>query len=151
MSVLKLLEKKNLAAEDLDSSEEESEDNNVSMEAEGEDEGEDVKEESAFKEQTNKEWKNRCRVLIVSGRGTAPGFRHMIKDIIDLIPHSKKEVSSYTLLYIYRLKLVRKQLLMMFWTYANHLHVTLIYTLNQEKAKICICGLVNTLMDHHAN
>jgi hypothetical protein len=92
MSVLKLLEKKKLADEDLQSS-----DDSVSVvDAEGDQEEE--KEESAFKEPDEKEWKNRCRVLIISGRGTAPGFRLMIKDIVDLIPHCKKEVSSAILI-----------------------------------------------------
>ena len=88
MSVLKLLEKKNLAEEDLDSSEEDV----SSVDAKNNGQEEDEIEESAFKEPVEKEWKNRSRVLITSGRGAAPGFRLMIKDIVDLLPHSKKEV-----------------------------------------------------------
>ena len=89
MSVLKLLEKKNLAAEDYDS-----EESSVppSDDAEGE-ESEEEMEESAFKEPEQKQWKNRARVLVTSGRGSAPGFRALVKDFFDLLPHCKKEVS----------------------------------------------------------
>lgn len=90
MSVLKLLEKKNLPQEDLDSSEEELSE----VDAQDHSQAEDEVEESAFKEPADKEWKNRSRVLITSGRGAAPGFRLMIKDIVDLLPHSKKEVRT---------------------------------------------------------
>ena len=91
MSVLKLLEKRNLREEDLDSSDSES------KHEEPEEDKEDEVEESAFKEQTEKQWKNRCRVLVVAGRGSAPGFRHLVKDLVDLLPHSKKEVMLHVL------------------------------------------------------
>lgn len=87
MSVLKMLERRNLKEEDLNSSDSDSKPEEL------EDDKEEDIEESAFKEQTDKQWKNRCRVLIISGRGTAPGFRHLVRDLIDLIPHSKKEVN----------------------------------------------------------
>ena len=54
-------------------------------------EQDDLPEESAFKEKTNKQWKNRSRVLIVTARGSAPGFSHLVSDLVDLLPHSKKE------------------------------------------------------------
>ncbi len=93
MSVLKLLEKRNLAENGEDSSDPESilaqeEDLDVS-EGEG---GEEEKEESAFKEAETKQWKNRARVLVCCGRGSAPGFKGMVRDILDLLPHSQKEV-----------------------------------------------------------
>ena len=62
MSVLKLLEKRNLDADELESSDEE-----LLLSEEGEEEEEEkeeIKEESAFKEPEVKEWKNRCRVLV---------------------------------------------------------------------------------------
>lgn len=90
MSVLKLLEKKNLADQNYDSEESLTP---ASSAGEGEGSEEEV-EESAFKEQENKQWKNRARVLVTSGRGTAPGFRALVRDIFDLLPHCKKEVNS---------------------------------------------------------
>lgn len=95
MSVLKLLEKKQLAPEDAESSEEDSSQPEDSYESEGE---EEEKEESAFKEPSQKQWKNRSRVLITAGRGHAPGFKTVVRDIIDLLPHSKKEVCFHLLI-----------------------------------------------------
>lgn len=89
MSVLKLLEKQKLADEDLISSDEEP---SVQPDEEDKSGDEEVKEESAFAESGEKQWKNRSRILITSGRGTAPGFKLMIKDIVALLPHAKKEV-----------------------------------------------------------
>ena len=47
----------------------------------------------AFKdaEPLSKEWKNRQRVLMVCQRGIEGRFRHLMEDLINLIPHSKKE------------------------------------------------------------
>lgn len=39
----------------------------------------------------SKEWKNRQRVLMVCQRGIEGRFRHLMEDLINLIPHSKKE------------------------------------------------------------
>ena len=90
MSVLKLLEKRNLINDENDSSDQ---DLNLDKDIDEKSESEEVvKEESAFKEADEKQWKNRCRVLVTTGRGSAPGFRSMVKDILDLLPHSKKEV-----------------------------------------------------------
>lgn len=48
---------------------------------------------SVFKDQSSseKEWKNRQRSLIVSSRGIGHKARHLINDLCDLLPHSKKE------------------------------------------------------------
>lgn len=93
MSVLKLLQKKNLQEQDMD-------DSDKSSQPEDDSEGEEEVEESAFKEPDQKQWKNRARVLITSGRGSAPGFRQIIKDVIDLLPHCKKEVILLCLIFI---------------------------------------------------
>ena len=47
----------------------------------------------AFKdaEPLSKEWKNRQRVLMVCQRGIEGRFRHLMEDLINLVPHSKKE------------------------------------------------------------
>lgn len=47
----------------------------------------------AFKdvEPLSKDWKNRQRVLMVCQRGIEGKFRHLMDDLINLIPHSKKE------------------------------------------------------------
>ena len=87
MSVLKML-KQQAIQEDLDSSGSDFEDVDKPK-VKNLDEFEP--EESAFKDQTNKQWKNRSRVLIVTARGSAPGFRHLVSDLVDLLPHSKKE------------------------------------------------------------
>jgi hypothetical protein len=131
MSVLKLLEKKKLNEEDLQSSDESSSETPEDIDGE---------EESAFKEPDEKEWKNRSRVLIVSGRGTAPGFRLMIKDIVDLLPHCKKEV-EYSNVYLNRLKLTKRQQSMMCWNSVSPLHATPISISNPESTKTCSCGL----------
>ena len=39
----------------------------------------------------SKEWKNRQRVLMVCQRGIEGRFRHLMEDLINLVPHSKKE------------------------------------------------------------
>lgn len=85
MSVLKLLQKKSLAADNMDSESDESSVPPQDSDSEGE--GEDVKEESAFAEPKEKQWKNRSRVLITAGRGHAPGFKTVIKDIVSMLPH----------------------------------------------------------------
>ena len=47
----------------------------------------------AFKDQdpASKEWKNRQRTLVLCARGVNSRFRHLMNDIIDLLPHAKKE------------------------------------------------------------
>jgi ribosome biogenesis protein BRX1 len=47
----------------------------------------------AFRDQdaASKEWKNRQRTLVLCARGVNTRFRHLMNDIIDLLPHSKKE------------------------------------------------------------
>lgn len=47
----------------------------------------------AFKDQdaSSKEWKNRQRTLFLCARGVNARYRHLMSDIQDLIPHSKKE------------------------------------------------------------
>ena len=48
----------------------------------------------AFKDAdpNSKEWKNRQRTLILCSRGVNSRYRHLMNDVIDLLPHSKKEV-----------------------------------------------------------
>lgn len=45
----------------------------------------------AFTDQdpANKEWKNRQRVLLVSQKGLNGRYIHLLRDLIDLIPHNK--------------------------------------------------------------
>ena len=47
----------------------------------------------AFKDPdpNSREWKNRQRTLLLCSRGVNARFRHLMSDIIDLMPHSKKE------------------------------------------------------------
>ena len=54
---------------------------------------EDDHELSAFKDQDaeSKEWKNRQRTLVLCARGVKSKFRLLMDDIIDMLPHSKKE------------------------------------------------------------
>jgi hypothetical protein len=90
MSVLKLLKKNKLQEEDLDSS---GSDFDIKEDAHAKNADDFEPEESAFKDQKKKQWKNRSRVLVVTARGSAPGFRHLVQDMVELLPHSKKEVS----------------------------------------------------------
>jgi ribosome biogenesis protein BRX1 len=39
----------------------------------------------------SKEWKNRQRTLVLCARGVNSRFRHLMNDVIDLMPHAKKE------------------------------------------------------------
>ena len=47
----------------------------------------------AFKdpEANSREWKNRQRTLILCARGVNSRFRHLMNDLMDLMPHCKKE------------------------------------------------------------
>jgi hypothetical protein len=47
----------------------------------------------AFRDQdpASKEWKNRQRTLVLCARGVNTRFRHLMNDLIDMMPHSKKE------------------------------------------------------------
>lgn len=47
----------------------------------------------AFKDAdpNSKEWKNRQRTLVLCARGVNSRFRHLMNDIMDLLPHCKKE------------------------------------------------------------
>jgi ribosome biogenesis protein BRX1 len=47
----------------------------------------------AFKDQdsASKEWKNRQRTLVLCARGVNSRFRHLMNDILDTMPHAKKE------------------------------------------------------------
>lgn len=47
----------------------------------------------AFKEPeaNTREWKNRQRTLVLCARGVNSRFRHLMNDLMDLLPHSKKE------------------------------------------------------------
>ena len=77
-----------------DSSDDDSSEQDPKDESQSEDIQIDPEEElRAFKdpEPLSKEWKNRQRVLMVCQRGIEQRFRHLLTDLIDLIPHSKKE------------------------------------------------------------
>ena len=54
---------------------------------------EDPNKLSAFRDPdpASREWKNRQRTLLLCARGVNSRFRHMMNDMIDLLPHSKKE------------------------------------------------------------
>lgn len=39
----------------------------------------------------DKEWKNRQRTLVLCARGVNSRFRHLMNDLMDLLPHCKKE------------------------------------------------------------
>jgi len=39
----------------------------------------------------DKEWKNRQRTLVLCARGVNSRFRHLMSDLMDLLPHCKKE------------------------------------------------------------
>ena len=47
----------------------------------------------AFKdpEPNSREWKNRQRTLVLCARGVNSRFRHLMNDILDMLPHGKKE------------------------------------------------------------
>lgn len=46
-----------------------------------------------FKDQdpSQREWKNRQRTLVISSRGINHIYRHLVTDVIGLIPHAKKD------------------------------------------------------------
>lgn len=48
---------------------------------------------NAFKDQdaSNKEWRNRQRTLVLCARGVNSRFRHLMSDMLELLPHGKKE------------------------------------------------------------
>lgn len=47
----------------------------------------------AFKDPdpASREWKNRQRTLVVCSRGIAGRFRHLVEDLTDMLPNTKKE------------------------------------------------------------
>jgi ribosome biogenesis protein BRX1 len=47
----------------------------------------------AFKDAdpSTKEWKNRQRTLVVCSRGIAGRMRHLVQDLTNLLPNTKKE------------------------------------------------------------
>ena len=47
----------------------------------------------AFKDAdpSSKEWQNRQRTLVLCARGVNSRFRHLMNDIMDMLPHCKKE------------------------------------------------------------
>ena len=50
-----------------------------------------IKEKFVTSNQTNKDWINKTRTLIVASRGVSHQERHLVNDLIALIPNSKKE------------------------------------------------------------
>ena len=51
----------------------------------------DIKEKIITSSNTNKDWVNKTRTLIVASRGVSHQERHLVNDLINLIPNSKKE------------------------------------------------------------
>jgi ribosome biogenesis protein BRX1 len=58
---------------------------------EEEDKKENIKEKVISSSNTNKNWVNKTRTLIVASRGVSHQERHLVNDLINLIPNSKKE------------------------------------------------------------
>ena len=54
--------------------------------------------EAAFDSSTKGQWRNKKRTLIVSTRGPTERHRHLMLDLFHLLPHSKKEVTTYFLI-----------------------------------------------------
>ena len=52
---------------------------------------ENIKEKVISSSNTNKNWVNKTRTLIVASRGVSHQERHLVNDLINLIPNSKKE------------------------------------------------------------
>ena len=52
---------------------------------------ENIKEKVISPSNTNKNWVNKTRTLIVASRGVSHQERHLVNDLINLIPNSKKE------------------------------------------------------------
>ena len=50
-----------------------------------------IKEKIITSSNTNKDWINKTRTLIVASRGVSHQERHLVNDLISLIPNSKKE------------------------------------------------------------
>ena len=50
-----------------------------------------IKEKLISSTNTNKDWVNKTRTLIVASRGISHQERHLVNDLINLIPNSKKE------------------------------------------------------------
>jgi ribosome biogenesis protein BRX1 len=50
-----------------------------------------IKERIITSSNTNKDWINKTRTLIVASRGVSHQERHLVNDLINLIPNSKKE------------------------------------------------------------
>lgn len=152
MSVLKLLQQKKAFEEDLESSGSDLDLDNKKEEQKKQ-ASDDEPEESAFKNSTDKKWKNRTRVLIVTARGSAPGFRRLVNDLVDLLPHSKKEVQlDYCLiLYNYRLRLTKRALLKTYLISLRNKAEIILCTLSQEEVLTCIVGLESTQKGHLQN
>ena len=58
---------------------------------EEEEKKENIKEKVISSSNTNKNWVNKTRTLIVASRGVSHQERHLVNDLINLIPNSKKE------------------------------------------------------------
>ena len=52
---------------------------------------EEIKDKMISNETKNKNWINKTRILIVASRGVSHQERHLVNDLISLIPNSKKE------------------------------------------------------------
>lgn len=50
--------------------------------------------ENAFDRAPEGRWVNKKRTLVLSTRGTTERHRHLMLDLINLLPHAKKEVYS---------------------------------------------------------
>ena len=58
---------------------------------EEEEKKENIREKVISSSNTNKNWVNKTRTLIVASRGVSHQERHLVNDLINLIPNSKKE------------------------------------------------------------
>jgi ribosome biogenesis protein BRX1 len=58
---------------------------------EEEEKKENIREKVISSSNTNKNWINKTRTLIVASRGVSHQERHLVNDLINLIPNSKKE------------------------------------------------------------
>ena len=67
------------------------EEKELGLEEENENEKNNIKEKIITSSNTNKNWINKTRTLIVASRGVSHQERHLVNDLINLIPNSKKE------------------------------------------------------------
>lgn len=52
----------------------------------------DLEKEFGFETKKVENWFNRQRVLVACSRGVGSRSRHLVQDLLDMLPHCKKEV-----------------------------------------------------------